>query len=146
MAVVLCYQCDFVLDGIYEGSAHTVNALLRLSLDLLLLSRSLAPCVVCCLSFSRRSYLHSTGCVLIRTLSDGLLFLTQHDATASASAPTTASMSPSMSAGYPLQIFRRVHSECVRLLAVQRCLGTVVEDIELVHLQAAGIASSERSW
>ena len=84
---------------------------------------------MCCVS--RRSYLHSTGCVLIRTLSDGLLFLTQHDATASASAPTTASMSPSMSAGYPLRVFRRVHSECVRLLAVQRCLEQLMEVVIL---------------
>ena len=95
---------------------------------------------MCVSRVSRRSYLHSTGCVLIRTLSDGLLFLTQHDATASASAPTSASMAPSLSASVPLTLFRRVHSECVLLLAVQRSLQQLVEDIEQVHAQAAGIA------
>ena len=46
-------------------------------------------------------------------------------------APTTMSMSPSISAGYPLRVFRKVHSECVRLLAVQRCLQQLVEVVIL---------------
>ena len=114
----LLERLHFVLDGVYEGSTAPLTlplaALLPFVSLALLIPRSVLPSS----AVSRRSFLHVSGCCLLRTLSVGFLFLSQRSASLSPSGGSASSASATATgasiAALNAQLFAQVHAECSR--------------------------------
>ena len=114
----LCVQYHFVLDGVYEGSdvrpLCCPSQLPRLPLSPPPLPVVVVLSVVClCVPRSRRSFLHVSGCCLLRTLSFGFLFLTQRSSVnAGGGAASPATSTSSATADVTANTFHAIVAEC----------------------------------